>query len=164
MRNLLDYARICLGELEAIGIKYGKIAEFKVNTRAKGRWGQCVSTPKGFSIEINARLLDERNDAKGLKETILHEILHTCEGCMAHNAKWKALASKVNRVYGYNIKTKSSAESKGVPDLSRYMLKCTSCGKIVATRMRKCKIIEHPEQFRCKFCNGKLVVLVNNNC
>jgi len=81
MRNLDEYAIQCMEELDAIGIEYGNIIEVKVNTRAKKRWGQCRAVPGGYSINISVVLLDERNDEQGLKETIIHELLHSCKGC-----------------------------------------------------------------------------------
>lgn len=114
MKNLEEYAIRCMEELDAIGIEYGNIVEVKANTRAKKRWGQCKAIPGGYSINISVALLDERNNEQGLKETIIHELLHSCKGCMNHGEKWKRLAQKVNRAYGYNIKRCSSAEDKGV--------------------------------------------------
>lgn len=39
MRELLNYALECMDDLDAIGIKYGNVENFIVNTRAKKRWG-----------------------------------------------------------------------------------------------------------------------------
>ena len=56
----------------------------------------------------------------GLKNTIIHELLHTCVGCMNHKAKWKFYADKVNRAYGYDdIKRTSTADEKGVKEVIR---------------------------------------------
>ena len=163
MRNLDEYAIQCMEELDAIGIEYGNIIEVKINTRAKKRWGQCRAIPGGYSINISAILLDERNDEQGLKETIIHELLHSCKGCMNHGENWKRLAAKVNRAYGYNIKRCSSAEDKGVQEETRpvnmrtvnYIIKCNQCGHTY-TRTRMSKIIQHPERYRCGCCGGNL--------
>lgn len=161
MRNLDEYAILCMEELDAIGIEYGNIVEFKVNTRAKKRWGQCRAIPGGYSINISVVLLDERNDEQGLKETIIHELLHSCKGCMNHGENWKRLAAKVNRAYGYNIKRCSSAEDKGVQEETRpvnvrivnYIIKCNKCGHTY-TRTRMSKLIQRPERYRCGHCGG----------
>ena len=39
MRNLEVYGRQCIEDLNAIGIYPNNVSEFKVNTRAKKRWG-----------------------------------------------------------------------------------------------------------------------------
>lgn len=48
MRDLTAYAIECMTELDNIGIEYGNIIEFTVNTRAKKRWGQCKAVPGGY--------------------------------------------------------------------------------------------------------------------
>lgn len=169
MRNLMDYAAECMSELDEIGIEYGNIVEFKVNTRAKKRWGQAKSIPGGYSINISSVLLDERNDVEGLKNTIIHEILHTCKGCQNHGENWKRLAAKVNRAYGYNIKRCSSADEKGVLEETRppkpvrttntnYVVKCDKCGHVY-TRTKMSKLIQHPENYRCGCCHGTLSLM-----
>lgn len=164
MRDLTAYAIECMTELDNIGIEYGNIIEFTVNTRAKKRWGQCKAVPGGYSINISNVLLDERNDIKGLKETIHHELLHSCKGCMNHGNNWKRLAQKVNRTYGYNIKRTNSAADKGVLEETRPPVKqreinhkvvCLDCGHIY-TRTKASKLITHTSHYRCGCCHGKL--------
>lgn len=165
MRNLNKVAKECMIELDNIGIRYGKIDRFEVNTRAKSRWGRCKKVNRGYIIEINVDLLDERNDINGLKNTIIHELLHTCEGCMNHGKEWKRLADKVNRHYGYGVTRCSNADEKGVnyrresvrraqPDY-KYAIRCECCGHIYR-RSKLTKTIQHPENYRCK-CGGKLI-------
>lgn len=84
MRNLMEYANECMVKLDDLGIEYGNVLEFKVNTRAAHRWGQCKVVPGGYSINISAVLLDD-NDEQGLINTIFHELLHTyLKGCCNH--------------------------------------------------------------------------------
>ena len=164
MRDLNAIAKECMKMLDDIGIKYGKVVEFKVNTRAHKRWGQCNRVTGGFSININKIFLDDRNDIDGLKNTIIHELLHTCDGCLNHGPQWKALASKVNDVYGYNIKRCSDANEKGIKKDTRpkhkilkykYEIKCEKCGHVYK-RTKMSAIIQHPEQYRCGHCHGNL--------
>lgn len=172
MRNLGEYAKQCMLEIDNIGVKYGNIVEFKVNTRAKKRWGQCKTTPFGYIIEINPVLLDERNVEQGLKETIIHELLHTCSGCYNHGKTWNRLAEKVNKAYGYNIKRCSSIEEKGVQKETlpveterkvKYIVTCDKCSNVCARRERESKVIKHPEHYRCSRCGGKLNVIKIND-
>lgn len=164
MRNLNNVANECMAELDAIGINYGRISRFEINTRAKSRWGRCRKIGSSYIIEINVDLLDERNDINGLKNTIIHELLHTCEGCMNHGKEWKRLAEIVNRNYGYGITRCSNADDKGCeyhrqtkhranPEY-KYAIKCECCGHIYK-RSKLTKTIQHPEMYRCK-CGGKL--------
>lgn len=163
MRNLNLIAKECMEMLDGLGIEYGNIKEFKVNTRAHSRWGQCKRVIGGYSININVALLDERNDINGLKNTILHELLHSCDGCMNHGEKWKAMARKVNDAYGYNIKRTSSSSEKGVDKelnkhteiVYRYAVQCKECGHIYK-RSKMSNVIKHPDDYRCAHCHGKL--------
>lgn len=162
MRNLNAVYHECISELDAIGIEYGNIISVTVNTRAKKRWGQCKRTPNGFIISVNAALLDERNDISGLKNTIIHEVLHTCEGCMNHGSEWKYYARKVNHAYNYDIKRTSSADEKGVQEETReiaprqinYIIKCADCGHEFK-RTRMTAVVKNPHNYRCA-CGGCL--------
>ena len=164
MRDLQYYARECMEELDNIGIEYGNIVEFKVNTRAASRWGRCKSVPGGYTIDINVALLNERNDLEGLKNTIIHELLHSISGCMNHGEKWKKLADKINRTYGYNIKRCSSSDEKGVDENTKikrktlaykYAVKCKCCGTVIK-RKRVSNVIKYPTFYKCGKCGGKL--------
>lgn len=112
MRDVNVIAIECMRELENIGIKCGNVIKIDINTRAKKRWGQCRKIGNNYIIEVNQILLREDTDIDGLKNTIIHELLHTCKGCMKHTGEWKQLAEKVNRYYGYNIKRCDSADEK----------------------------------------------------
>lgn len=163
MRDLNIVARECMSELDRIGIEYGNVKKFEVNTRAKSRWGRCRKTGGYYIIEVNVDLLDERNDLNGLKETILHELLHSCKDCMNHGKEWKRLAAKVNHTYGYNITRCSNAEEKGVsfhrtttrktPMEYKYAIKCNKCGQVVR-RSKMSKTIQRPDLYRCGICGG----------
>ena len=165
MRNLKAYANKCMEMLDNIGIEYGNIELWKVNRRAHKRWGQCKEIPGGYEININADLLDERNSEQGLENTIIHELLHSCKGCMNHGENWTNLANIVNYELGYNIKRTSTAEEKGIkfetqakPQMeseNEYILKCCCCGCEIH-RQRMSKAIKNPEQYRCGRCGGKL--------
>ena len=167
MRNLEQYAIQCMEEIEALGIEYGNIIDVMANTRAKKRWGQCASVSDGYVININAVLLDERNSERGLKETIIHELLHSCNGCMNHGRIWKQLAGKVNSAYGYNIKRCSSDAEKGVlketnaaaPGAPKRIVECEKCGQTYAGPGIS-RVIRQIKRHRCCRCGSKLRLAV----
>ena len=147
-------------ELDALKIYYSKDITFKINTRAVSRLGLCKKIGKSYIIEISAALLDERADIKnGLKNTILHELLHTCRGCMKHTGKWKELADRVNAAYGYKIRRAASPAERMIPQElvppAKYLIKCTKCGVEIARRKRS-SLVEHPQNYRCGKCGGTL--------
>ena len=174
MRNLYEYGKQCMNELDAINIPYSKSVYFIANNRAKKRWGRCESHGNQYSIEINSLLLDERNSEDGLKNTIIHELLHTIKGCMNHGTKWKNYADKVNRTYHYDISRCNSYQDKGICEeiiekVKReteiknaakpiYGVRCEKCGHEYI-RHKLSKIITNPEDYRCGMpnCNGHIV-------
>lgn len=153
----------CLEEIEAVGIKPGIIVSWSVNRRAKSRWGLCRRTsrnPDKFSIEIASILLhDDRISDKACKETMIHEILHTCEGGHSHTGKWKDYAELMNKTYGYNIKRVSSGEEKGVENYKvsrpmpyKYMFQCQYCGHRLYYK-RDSKFTHYYHNYRCCQCD-----------
>ena len=159
MRNLDMIAKECMAELDAIGIKYGKVVKFEINTRAKKRWGQCKKVPGGYSINISASLLKESTPIDSLKNTVIHELLHTCKNAYNHKAEWKRLAAKVNSHYGYNIKRISSTEEKGVekeevqPRKIKHKFVCKGCGMEVL-RVKESRFTKNYDWYTCGRCGG----------
>lgn len=173
MRDLNKIARECMEELDSIGIPFSIVLEWTINTRAKKRWGQCRKINGYYFININEDLLREDSSLAGLKNTIIHELLHTCPGCMAHNAMWNKWASKVHRELGYDIKRTSSAEEKGLSEELRerrateekeriarkikYKATCNGCGS-TGYYQRWTKFLANPGNYRCGRCGGKYTI------
>lgn len=159
MRDLQLTAEECRRELASIGITCGSVRAFTVNTRAKKRWGLCRQVPGGFEIEIAAVLLREDVPISSLKNTIIHELLHTCPGCGDHGPEWKALAGRVNRAYGYGIRRLATPEEKGVvsadDERAKYQFVCKDCGQVIR-RMRSSKFTRNYTRYRCAKCGGRL--------
>ena len=159
MHNINVVVENCCHKLDEIGIEYGKITSVAINTRAKNRWGQCKLVNGGYSISISDRLMGDSVALIHLETTVIHEILHTCNGCMNHGKTWKNLAEKVNRAYGYNIKRTTSSEEKGIePVHTSYIIKhkfvCKGCGQVV-TRQRESDFTKRYQYYRCGICKGQ---------
>ena len=159
-----DFVRLrqeCLDEITGLGIQPGQIKDWTINTRARSRWGQCKKETDGtYSIQIADRLLsDDRISEKACKETIIHEVLHTCKDCMKHTGKWKIYADRMNREYGYDIKRITSGTEKGVENYKpkhmavKYILTCGGCGATVY-RKRSSKFTKYYRNYRCTRCGA----------
>lgn len=161
MKDLLKLAVECMNELDAIGVKYGNVVEWKVNTRAKKRWGQCryrIST-NDYSINISNELLADNVSDRAVKDTIFHELIHTVDGCMNHGIKWQNIADLVNDCYGYNIKRCTSENEKGVKltrteKIYKYQFVCLGCGQTIK-RQKMSEFVKNYHNYRCGKCNGK---------
>lgn len=152
----------CMKEVIAADITPGNIVKWGINHRARSRWGLCTRHPDGtFEIEIAYRLLaDDNISDKSCKDTIIHEILHSCRGCQKHTGTWKKYAEHMNALYGYNIKRITSAEEKGVekyeirPREIKYIYKCRKCGQII-TKKQKCKFTRYYKHYGCGICGER---------
>lgn len=151
---------ICINEVKAIGIQPGIITEWKLNYRAKSRWGLCTrnNLTNECKIQISARLIeDDQISEQACKETMIHEILHTCQGVKGHTGLWKQYAEAINKQYGYHIKRATSGEEKGVENYHRkrqpykYFFRCKGCGNIIKKK-RACKFTHYYKNYRCTLC------------
>ena len=143
-------------ELISIGIPVSNRLEpeVRINTRARRRLGCCYYQSGRYWIEVSQAVLE---DEDLLKQTLVHELLHTCPKCRDHGPKWKAYAQTVNEKLGYRIertvKTETPAGSLRHEEI-KYILECQSCGAQIK-RMRMSKAVKSPWRYRCP-CGGKL--------
>ena len=125
-----------------------------INRRAKRRLGCCRFREGTYTIEVSAGILQSPDL---LKETLLHELLHTCPGCRNHGPLWKSYAAVVNQALGTSIQRTVKVEEAFSPlrrEEVKYVLRCQSCGREIK-RLRMCKVVKAPWRYRC-LCGGKL--------
>lgn len=167
MRDLLKEYEECLKDVKDAGIETGKILGIVCNKHLKRTWGRCkIEYDKDypdeerfvFTIEINKQLLEENIEEMALKNTIVHEILHTCDDCFNHGAAWKEKADIMNNKYPkYNIKRLTTFSEKNIEFDDRdfnYVLQCQSCGRKYGY-YRMSKAIKNPHLANC-WCGGAI--------
>lgn len=163
MKDFLKLRQECMTEVIEAGITPGTVSSWTVNTRARTRWGHCRKEKDGtFEIQIARQLLeDDRIPEKACKETIIHEILHTCYGCMNHKERWKGYAQRMNDRYGYNIKRVTTGNEKGVENYEaqnhlpvKYVFVCGGCGATIY-RKRKSKFTRYYRNYICTRCGAR---------
>lgn len=152
--NLLEKA---VKMVEDAGISPGKIEKNVRLSKAKKTWGTCKKKhdTQTYEISIMEKLLESE---EGSLNTMIHEVLHTCEGCMNHGKTWKKYAEKIRRIYNIEITRTSSRKGELTLDLkndSKYHFKCESCNMDIF-RTRKSKFTENYQNYRCR-CRGKIV-------
>ena len=162
-------------EAQQAGILFSShISGIMINRRARKRFGCCKAVKSfggytSYQIEVSEKILI--CDEKKIKQTIAHELIHTCKGCMNHGEQWKYYAMIMNRRYGYEIKRTATDEEMGVNTSSsseecmqnqenykenyKYRIICTQCG-YVFYRKRMSEVVKHPENYRCGKCGGTL--------
>jgi len=133
--------------------------EVIINKKAKKRFGCCHKVNKIFQIEISEFVINA--PIKKIKQTLAHEVIHTCDGCFNHGGLWNAYIHKMNAIYGYDIKRLSSYENLGIEsekpeEKYKYIIRCENCGAVIY-RKKRSRLVNDINSFRCK-CGGKLVL------
>lgn len=100
----------CIALMKELGIPISDSICPEVSlTGSHYNFGSCA--PKGcvkrynvydFYIEISGYTLE--NTEKSLRNTLIHELLHTVPGGGSHTGAWKKWADYVNRRTGYDIR------------------------------------------------------------
>lgn len=126
------------GELAAIGLKTGPIASVRFNHRAKTFFGRCTRDRSGiFHIEIMSYLNRHRSQDE-IRQTVMHEVIHTLAGCGDHGPRFQAVAEQVNQRLGYRIATTSKLTESARENIAyKYVLKCGHCGAELKRYHRK---------------------------
>lgn len=158
----------CQKELRKINIPIRKVKSISFNDRFTSTLGRCRRKRGAdtFEIEITSEMrgFDEKGGEylKALKEVVIHELIHTCDGAFNHGYLFKHYAFSANCHYGYNIQRLADYKHLGVGKTDaerkkevRYAVKCTRCGALFE-RTRETKIIKYPERYHCR-CGGALV-------
>lgn len=127
----------------------------QVNRRAPSRFGCCYRRKDGFLIELAESLL--LAPEQSCRQTLAHELLHTCPGCRNHGPLWRSYAQQMNQAYGYEITRTGTHQALGVPDARpvRHLVICQVCG-MEFRRTRASALVCHPERYRCR-CGGQLI-------
>lgn len=127
----------------------------QINRRAVSRFGCCRLEKEGYVIELAEGLLTASEAA--CRQTLAHELLHTCPGCQNHGPLWKSYAQRMNQAYGYQIARTGTWQALGLPEAApvRHLVVCQACGRIFR-RSRASALVCHPERYRCQ-CGGQLV-------
>ncbi len=149
---------IVLAEAKAAGIPVSDniTPHIVVNTRARSFFGQCICNDGQYTIQLSALLYDVPE--KKCRQTIAHELIHTCNGCYNHGAAFKKYAAIMNSTYDYNIQSANTTQEMGIivtAANSKYIIQCRKCGAVF-TRSRWCSFVENPTRYRCG-CGGELI-------
>lgn len=137
MLTLYDLEKIlneCKEELCTLGFLEVKNKNYniQINPKFRKKLGTCSYNKKSlfYTISINENFIKLCPDK--VKNTIMHELIHSVHGCMNHGPSFKYLASLVNNKFGYNI-TRTSYYQEYEEYINntkqyRYKVKCNSCG------------------------------------
>lgn len=128
-----------------------------VNTRAKKRFGRCIYQNGAYTIELSEILLYAPEQK--CRQTIAHELIHTCKGCNNHGKLFLYYAAVMNKRYGYDIKRTHTPEEMGLAmeqteKKVNYIVECQKCGAQIK-RVRYSNVVADPSRYLCR-CGGRL--------
>lgn len=131
--KLEDMVRVCSDELKKIGLNVGHVSD--VLFRRDKDYGWCRKNDDDtFTILVSQKYAREDADLFGLKGLLCHELLHTCpddnsDDADAHGPKWREMARKVEKEYGYKIMAQSNTDAiKQASDTPKQRYVCPICG------------------------------------
>lgn len=140
------------------GINVGRICNVKFN-KSTHNFGTCLRVMKGV-YEITITDLGLHGD---VISTIVHELIHTVDGCYDHGSKFQSIAKELSRVYNIDLGTRASKKEMDMTreyriSKARYVIKCSnpSCPCLVL-RDRAVGVVKHPELYSCGTCGSKLI-------
>ena len=88
------------------GIKVGKVHRVWFSDTSFGKFGSCRRlTSNYFTIEITD--LGLRGD---VRSTIVHELIHTVEGCYNHGPKFREIAKLLSSAYNIKLDTRAGVD------------------------------------------------------
>lgn len=158
--------------LDELSIPYDKNTCPIIDFVNAGSWyGYCCTsatktflkknpTCRGYSHYIRISEAMMQMSEKAVMNTLIHELIHTCPGCMNHGSKWQSYGNQVRLKFGYDIK-RCGGDKDGEPSLRqaanvvyKHKVVCTKCGRYWL-RTRDSNLTMYPESYHC-CCGGDL--------
>ena len=160
----------CKQQLVSLGFSElnSKLYNLEINPRFRKKLGQCCYNRKSmfYTIKISKNFMQVCPEH--VKNTMMHELIHSINGCMNHGPNFQYVANLVNNKFGYNVSTTSYYDSYNNylnnTKNYRYKLKCNSCGK--EWRYEKAgKLVRgvqsNPHYCTCPYCRTNSFSVVN---
>ena len=126
------------------------------NQKIGRAWGICERNYSGeWTIKLS-QLLCQKTDAKSIKNTMIHELIHTA-GAIGHRSAFKTYAALVNHRFDgyYHVSRFESCFEKmgaaGVMENFKHVIKCPQCGRMFGYN-KTARAILHPESYICSYC------------
>lgn len=110
----------------------------RISKRAFRFMGRCTKnwTKDSYFITVSQLLLNT-NNTKLIKETLIHELIHTCINCFNHGNNFKYFMHTINDRTNYNVVINSNNQeyAKQVENFRKnskpkYKITCIKCGMI----------------------------------
>ena len=178
--ELLDLLKECLQEIdEKLGDTVYK-SEFEFCKDLTIQWGHTTGRTLGqvhydkinYSYDYWGRrkidkiekatitIYDHKNrDTKGIKETIIHELIHTLKDCQNHKSEFKWHCSIIQGYMGYSCFSGQHEDVQSIEYILsnfKHFTVCEHCHKITSKGNRKTRAFQYPEFYYCSKCKSKI--------
>lgn len=161
--DVLQEIKECVKLLVALGIEGVAENTYSVSFRNyTTKFGACHRdryNKRFFTIKLNKLMLDNCNSEQ-VHNTIMHEVIHSVDGCFNHQDKWKRIADLVNRNYVYSPISRVGRDTDLTNAINQYSLEkgyykitCDKCGSSW-TRRKKSAIVKGCQNGTCKCACG----------
>ena len=104
--------------------------------------GRCYRIPVGFGYKFEIIIFRRENRTeRGIKETIIHELIHTLPRCFNHRSEFKYNCEVIQRKLGYDAGKGGNDFTSEEYMLSnfRYFNYCPTCHQITSCGNKKTK-------------------------
>lgn len=170
IENIKEEVTECLTKLKNIGLISEKERNinnycFALNNRAINILGKCTTIlpNQKYCISIN-NLYAQYGELEKVKQTIMHEVLHSLPNGYGHKGKWAYYANIVNLSFSeYHIERTSHSDNyeKAIKELRKpkYTIICPFC-QTQWEHQRKTKLIQlilskqADNKFICPICKN----------
>ena len=159
--KLMGIIKECSGELKSIGLAVGNVSEvqFSIDNFSYGKCGEIGDGTYMMCVSQDYGSMDADNF--GLKRLICHELLHTCPESDSdpytgiHGPKWREMARKVEREFGYKIMAQSHTDAVRKASGSALMrYACPNCGAYYDIYDDKDRQdISEVDNLECRWCS-----------
>lgn len=168
--NLEQIMHTCKQQLVSLGFTElnSKYYNLEINSRFRNKLGQCCYNRKSmfYTIKISKSFIQVCPEY--VSNTMMHELIHSINGCMNHGPNFKHVAKLVNDKFGYNVSTTAYYDSYNMylknTKNYKYKVKCSHCGKewLYEKAGKIVKGIQHnPHYAKCPICQTNSFSIIN---
>lgn len=130
MKDLDFLYAVCKAHAMMVGIPFKPNVSIKwYNSRSN--FGVCEYNTDYdyYCIKINKMLAGDKIGDKLTRSVILHELIHTCEGCQNHGDLFNEYAARLNEKYAYTISQYVDLPESKTALGFEIVAECPECGE-----------------------------------
>lgn len=136
-------------------------------TRARYYYGQVRYNRKShtYALRVSRPIFSSFDSAehmrKKLTNTLIHELIHTCPGCLNHGVNFKRRCLQLHQLTGIEVERATAFEDiegldaaalRAQKRQARYEVYCPHCQRVIAERTKYSKVCSQLSRYRCSKC------------